>query len=218
MSPLLRPTAQIPEDVAGLVKAVSASGAGDAQKVAAALIELQLRTYNAISRQGVALLGWALAVALLGLAFLSAAPFLLLPRAGADTARHILIFGEIIEGLAALLLLFFGINLLRLAACQHQLSRLQRFTLANNLSQALPDESRHRAHAEQADRLSGGTTVADVLGQLTTALDRVVSRARQTVPPAAATAVTARSRPAVSPDAEAAAREEADTNQQLPPA
>jgi hypothetical protein len=211
MSPLFRAAVPLPEDVSGLVRAVSASSAGDAQKIAVALIELQVRAYNAISRQGAALLRWALVVALLGVAFLGAAPYVLLPKGGTDTARYILTCGGIIEGLAALLLVFFGINLLRLAACQHQLSRLERFTLANNLCQALPDGSRPQAYIEQAARLSGGPSAADVLGELTTALDRVVTQARRPAAPSVRGS---------SPDlaeAEAAAREEAGRIQHLNP-
>jgi hypothetical protein len=218
MSPLFRTTAPFPEDVSGLTRAVSASSAGDAQKIAVALIELQVRAYNAISRQGAILLRWALVAALLGVAFLGAAPFVLLPRGGPDTARYILICGEIIEGFAALLLVFFGIDLLRLAACQHQLSRLERFTLANNLCQALPEESRPQAYAEQAGRLSGGPSVSDVLGELTAALDRMVARSRRAVPAQpAAPAGPASGWPTDAANPEAAAREEAASIQHLTP-
>lgn len=216
MSSLFRQTAQVPEDVTGLSKAISSSTAGDAQKVATALIELQLRAYNAISRQGAALLRWALVVALLGVAFLGAAPFVLLPWAGTYTARDILLVGELIEGLAAFLLLLFGIDLLRLAACQHQLSRLQRFTLANNLCQALPDESRPQAIAEQAGRLSGGATLSDVLGEVTAALDRMVARSRQPAPPQPA--APAGARPAASPGAEATPNQDGGVPPKLPAA
>ena len=217
MSPLFRAAVPFPEDVSGLVRAVSASSAGDAQKIAVALIELQVRAYNTISRQGAVLLRWALVVALLGVAFLGAAPYVLLPRAGTDTARYILICGAILEGLAALLLVFFGINLLRLAACQHQVSRLERFTLANNLCQALPAEFRPQTYIEQAGRLSGGPSLADVLGELTAALDRMVARSRRAVPTQPAAAVPAvRGRPIDVGDLEAAAREEAGSIRHLP--
>ena len=216
MSRLFRTTVPFPEDVSGLVKAVSASSAGDAQKIAVALIELQVRVYNTISQQGAALFSWALVVAILGAAFLGGAPFVLLPKGGADTARGILICGGIMEGLAAFLLVLFGINLLRLAACQHQLSRLERFTLANNLCQALPDGSRPQAYAELAGRLSGGPSVSDVLGEVTDALDRMVTRSQRSTPAQPAAAVpAAHSRPVEIADPEAAAREEADSIRHL---
>jgi hypothetical protein len=188
MSPQVRTATPLPEDVSGLVKAVTASSAGDALKIATALIELQAQVYNTISRQGNVLLGWALAVALAGAVFLGVAPFVLLPWGGADTAGAILTCGGVIEALAALLLLFFGINLLRLAACQHQLSRLQRFMLANNLTQALPETERAQSYAELTSRLSGGATLVDVLGEVTDALDHMVARSRHPAPgrPAAA--------------------------------
>ena len=182
MAPQIRTTVPLSEDVSELTKVASAASAGHGLKIAVALIELQTRTYNTISRQGSTLLRWALAVALLGVAFLSVAPFVLLPKGNWDTAGWILTFGGMIEGLAALLLFFFGINLLRLAACQHQLSRLQRFMLANNLSQALPEATRAEVYAEQANRLLGGPTFTDVLGELATALDHMVARSRRPSP------------------------------------
>ncbi len=178
-----RSIGQVDIDMPNVAKAVSAAGAGDTQRLAAALMEVLTTYYNATARLGAVLLGWALALALLGLVLLLSTAGVLPALVWPEMAAAGTLAGRSAEILAGGLLLLHGICVLKMGILQRRWDRLQCFLLAGNLSQSLPEPAREQARILMIERILGQASLAqEVRDALARREPAVVPQPAETVP------------------------------------